>query len=188
MIMTRQTVDLSKLQTIVLDEADEMLNMGFLEDITWIIERCPENCQRACFRRPWPTYRKTHTSLLNSPEVIRIKPAKTTQALITQTYLQTEQHHKRIVLEKLLTEDTEAVWFSRTKTSASEIASHLQTQGYRASALHDDMTQPLRERVIQQVMKKAVNILVATDVAARGLDIQHISHVINFDLPTELEA
>ena len=189
--LRRETLSLSNLHTVVLDEADEMLRMGFIDDVDWILGQTPEQKQIALFSAtmPEPIRRVAHRHL-RDPREVRIETRTATVATVRQRYCQVSVQHKLDALTRVLEiEDTDATLiFVRTKVAATEIAERLEARGYPSAALHGDMTQALREKMIEMLRNGGLDILVATDVAARGLDVQRISHVINYDIPYDPEA
>jgi len=188
----RKSLVLDGLKTLVLDEADEMLRMGFIDDVEWILEHTPETRQTALFSAtmPEPIKRVAHKHL-RDPLEVKIKSTTSTVEAIRQRYWQVSGLHKLDALTRILEVENEfeaAIIFVRTKTASVELAEKLEARGYGAAALHGDMTQPLRERVIEQLKDGALDIVVATDVAARGIDVARISHVINYDIPYDTES
>lgn len=189
--LRRKSLKLQDLTGIVLDEADEMLNMGFIEDIDWILGHAPEQRQTALFSATMPApIRKVACAHLKDPKQVTIKSERSTVDAIEQRYCVVKGFNKTDVLHRLLEfeEIDAAIVFSRTKSETVALTERLQSLGYKASAINGDMTQALRERSIDQLKKGIINIIVATDVAARGLDVPRISHVINYDLPFDAEA
>ncbi|MGB2683283.1 MAG: DEAD/DEAH box helicase [Candidatus Competibacter sp.] len=189
--LRRETLSLAGLRTVVLDEADEMLRMGFIEDVDWILEQTPPERQIALFSAtmPEPIRRVAHRHL-RDPREVKIKAGTATVATVRQRYCQVGPQHKLDALTRVLeVEDADAILiFVRTKIAATELAERLEARGYPRAALHGDMTQALREKTIEQLRGGGLDILVATDVAARGLDVQRITHVINYDIPYDSEA
>ncbi len=189
--LRRETLALDGLRSVVLDEADEMLRMGFIEDVDWILERTPPERQIALFSAtmPEPIRRVAHRHL-RDPQEVKIQTRTATVAAVRQRYCQVGVQHKLDALTRVLeVEDTDAVLiFVRTKIAATELAERLEARGYPSAALHGDMTQALREKTIEQLRGGGLDIVVATDVAARGLDVLRISHVINYDIPSDTEA
>ncbi len=189
--LRRETLVLDGLRSVVLDEADEMLRMGFIDDVDWILERTPPERQVALFSAtmPEPIRRVAHRHL-REPHEVKIQTRTATVATVQQRYWQVSGLHKLDALNRILeVEDLDAALvFVRTKTATTELAERLEARGYSCAALHGDMTQALRERTIEQLKNNAIDIVVATDVAARGLDVQRISHVINYDIPYDAEA
>ena len=189
--LRRETLSLAALHTVVLDEADEMLRMGFIDDVDWILEQTPAEKQVALFSAtmPEPIRRVAHRHL-RDPREVRIETRTATVATVRQRYCQVGVQHKLDALTRVLeVEDADATLiFVRTKVAATELAERLEARGYPSAALHGDMTQALREKTIDQLRNGGLDILVATDVAARGLDVQRISHVINYDIPYDPEA
>ncbi len=189
--LRRETLALEGLRSVVLDEADEMLRMGFLEDVDWILERTPPERQIALFSATMPEpIRRVARRHLREPQEVKIQTRTATVATVQQRYCQVGVQHKLDALTRVLeVEDTDAVLiFVRTKIAATELAERLEARGYPSAALHGDMTQALREKTIEQLRNGGLDIVVATDVAARGLDVQRISHVVNYDIPSDTEA
>ncbi len=189
--LRRETLNLGGLRSVVLDEADEMLRMGFIEDVDWILEQTPAEKQVALFSAtmPEPIRRVAHRHL-RDPHEVKIQARTATVATIRQRYCQVSVQHKLDALTRVLeVEDTDAALiFVRTKIAATELTERLEARGYPSAALHGDMTQALREKTIEQLRNGGIDIMVATDVAARGLDVLRISHVINYDIPYDTEA
>ena len=182
---------LERLQALVLDEADEMLSMGFIEDIEWILEHTPKERQTALFSATMPKpIRKLAERHMRDPVEITIKVKAENSPNIRQRFIKVRQHEKREMIMKLLEiEKFEAMLvFARTKNATMEIAERLQGKGYPAEPLNGDMPQSLREKTIDRLKRGKINVLVATDVAARGLDVERISHVLNYDAPFDLES
>jgi ATP-dependent RNA helicase DeaD len=189
--MRRGNIKLDNLKTLVLDEADEMLRMGFIDDVEWVLEQSPKDRQIALFSATMPTaIRRITKRYLNNPAEVTIQLKTTTAASIHQRYWPVSGTHKLDALTRILeAETTDAMLvFVRTKTATLEIAEKLEARGYRAVALNGDIAQKNRERIITQLKAGKLDILVATDVAARGLDVERISHVINYDIPHDTEA
>ncbi len=189
--MRRGNIKLDNLKTLVLDEADEMLRMGFIDDVEWVLEQSPRDRQIALFSATMPTaIRRITKRYLRNPAEVTIELKTTTAATIRQRYWPVSGTHKLDALTRILeAETTDAMLvFVRTKTATLEIAEKLEARGYRAVALNGDIAQKNRERIITQLKAGKLDILVATDVAARGLDVERISHVINYDIPHDTEA
>ena len=188
----RKSLNLDSLTTLVLDEADEMLRMGFIDDVEWILQHTPAERQTALFSATMPdAIRRVAHRYLRDPREVKIKASTTTVAAIRQRYCQISVAHKLDALTRILEVEEDfdaAIIFVRTKTATAELADKLEARGYSAAALNGDMTQQLRERVIEQLKGGQLDIVVATDVAARGLDVSRISHVINYDIPYDTEA
>jgi len=176
----------------VLDEADEMLRMGFIDDVEWILERTPEQHQTALFSATMPEQiRRVAQKYLVEPREIKIKSATATVAAIRQVYWQVSGMHKLDALTRILEVEDDfdaAIIFVRTKTATVELADKLNARGYAAAALNGDLNQQMRERVIEQLKSGALDIVIATDVAARGIDVPRVSHVVNYDIPYDTEA
>ena len=189
--MRRGTLKLSTLKAMVLDEADEMLKMGFIDDIEWILEHTPSERQLALFSATMPEQiRRVANKYLNTPTHISIAASHTTVESIEQKFVQVSQHNKLEALVRVLeVENTEGIIiFVRTRNSCVELAEKLEARGYASSPLHGDMNQQARERAVDQLKRGKLDILIATDVAARGLDVERIGHVVNYDIPYDSEA
>jgi ATP-dependent RNA helicase DeaD len=189
--MRRGTLVLDNLSTLVLDEADEMLRMGFIDDVEWILEHTPDARQIALFSATIPSeIRHVAKRYLKNPVEIKIASKTTTATNINQYYWPVTGLHKLDALTRILeVENFDAVLiFVRTKVATEELADKLLARGYACEALNGDISQKLRERTIEKLKAKQIDIVVATDVAARGLDVSRISHVINFDIPYDIEA
>ncbi|MCF6251677.1 MAG: DEAD/DEAH box helicase [Methylococcaceae bacterium] len=189
--MRKGTLKLGQLNTLVLDEADEMLRMGFIDDVEWILEQIPEKRQIALFSATMPTViRKIAQKYLHSPEQITIKVKTATAENIRQRYWFVSGVHKLDALTRILEaeEYDGMIIFVRTKTATIELAEKLEARGHSASAINGDMSQQLRERAINNLKHGKLDILIATDVAARGLDVDRITHVVNYDIPYDTES
>jgi len=189
--MRRGTLKLEKLNTLVLDEADEMLRMGFIDDVEWILEKTPPNRQIALFSATMPQQiRSIAKRYLKDPEQIIIKVKTTTADTIRQRFWPVSGMHKLEALTRILeVESFEAMLiFVRTKTATVELSAKLEARGYASNALNGDIKQNQRERTIDYLKSGKLDILVATDVAARGLDVDRISHVVNYDMPHDTEG
>ncbi|HEX6927927.1 MAG TPA: DEAD/DEAH box helicase, partial [Gammaproteobacteria bacterium] len=189
--MRRGSLDLAALKALVLDEADEMLRMGFIDDVTWILEQTPEKRQVALFSATMPAViQRIAEKHLRDPEHISIELKTTTAETIRQRYWYVSGLHKLDALTRILeVEDFDGVIvFVRTKIATTELAEKLQARGYAAAALNGDVQQKLREQTVHNFKAGKLDILVATDVAARGLDVERVSHVINYDIPYDTEA
>lgn len=189
--MRKGTLNLDGLKCLVLDEADEMLRMGFIDDVEWILDQTPETRQVALFSAtmPQPILRIAR-KYLKAPAEITIQSKTTTVETIRQRYWMVGGHHKLDALTRILEVEPfdGIIIFVRTKTETVNLAEKLQARGYSAAALNGDMVQSARERVVDQLKEGTLNIVIATDVAARGLDVERISHVINYDIPTDTES
>ena len=189
--MRRGTLKLGGLQALVLDEADEMLRMGFIDDVEWVLEQIPDHRQMALFSATMPeqiqSIARRH---LHDPQQIAIKTQTATAETIRQRYWLVSGLHKLDALTRLLeVESFDAIlMFVRTKIATAELAQRLEARGYAAAALNGDMPQKQREQMIERLKRGSLDILVATDVAARGLDVDRISHVVNYDIPYDTEA
>jgi len=189
--LRRGSLRLDAVRVVVLDEADEMLRMGFIEDVEWILSQAAAERQTALFSATLPReVRRIAERHLKNPVSIEIEHRTLTVPATEQRYLNVSPQQKLEALARLLeTEPTEAVLiFTRTKTGAAELSERLQGRGYAAEAMHGDMNQAQRESVIRRLRTGQVEIVVATDVAARGLDVERISHVVNYDVPNDVEA
>ncbi|SFM67354.1 ATP-dependent RNA helicase CsdA [Ectothiorhodospira mobilis] len=189
--MRRGTLRLDALKALVLDEADEMLRMGFIDDVQWILEQTPDTCQRALFSATMPdAIRRVAHKHLNAPQEVRIAAATTTAATIRQRYWRVGGLHKLDALTRLLEhEEFDAMLvFVRTKNETVELAEKLAARGHACEALNGDIPQHLRERTVDRLRQGQIDILVATDVVARGLDVERISHVLNYDIPHDTES
>jgi ATP-dependent RNA helicase DeaD len=189
--LDRKTLDLSELRFMVLDEADEMLRMGFIDDVEKVLQATPPERQVALFSATMPPpIRKIAQRHLKDPVEVTIKAATTTAANIRQRYWWVSGMHKLDAMTRILeAEPFDAmIIFARTKQATEELAEKLQARGLAAAAINGDIAQPQRERVIQQLKEGKLDILVATDVAARGLDVDRISHVLNYDIPYDTES
>ncbi|MBS1160001.1 MAG: ATP-dependent helicase CsdA [Proteobacteria bacterium] len=190
--LERKTLNLDNLKTLVLDEADEMLRMGFIDDVEWILERTPATHQTALFSATMPEQiRRVAQKYLVEPREIKIKSATSTVEAIRQVYWQVSGMHKLDALTRILEVEKDfdaAIIFVRTKNATVELADKLAARGYAAAALNGDLNQQMRERVIDQLKSGALDIVIATDVAARGIDVPRVSHVVNYDIPYDTEA
>lgn len=187
----RGTLNLNSLKCMVLDEADEMLRMGFKEDVEWVLERTPQQRQIALFSATMPAdIRAISRRFLNNPQEISIKQRTSTVETTRQRYWPVSGMHKLDALSRILeAEPFDAILiFVKTKIDTLEVAEQLQGRGFAAAALNGDIPQAQRERIIAQLKNGKLNIIVATDVAARGLDVDRISHVINYDAPHDPES
>ncbi|MFA5939455.1 MAG: DEAD/DEAH box helicase [Sinimarinibacterium sp.] len=187
----RGTLQLGGLRNLVLDEADEMLRMGFVEDIEWILGQLPADRQIALFSATMPTQiRRIAQTHLRDPVEITIKSKTTTAANVRQRYWLVSGMQKLDALTRILeAEPFEAMLvFARTKAATEELTSKLQARGFDAAALNGDVQQAQRERIVSKLRDGSLEIVVATDVAARGLDVERISHVVNYDVPTDTES
>lgn len=189
--LERGSLDLSELKYLVLDEADEMLNMGFQEDVERILADTPEHKQTALFSATMPaSIRRLSKQYLEDPREVTIKSQQRTADNIHQQYLLVNHHYKLDALTRILevTEFDAMIMFARTKQNTEELAEKLRARGFSAAAINGDMAQNQRERTVDQLRDGRLDILVATDVAARGLDVERISHVVNYDIPHDTES
>jgi ATP-dependent RNA helicase DeaD len=189
--MRKGTLNLDNLQVLVLDEADEMLRMGFIDDVEWVLEQTPEDIQIALFSATMPSeIRKIAQEYLHDPEQITIKVTTASAENIRQRFWTVSGVHKLDALTRILEVETfdGMIIFVRTKTATVELAEKLEARGFSAAAINGDMSQALRERSIANLKSGKLDILIATDVAARGLDVDRITHVVNYDIPYDTES
>jgi ATP-dependent RNA helicase DeaD len=189
--MKRGTLDLGSVTCLVLDEADEMLQMGFVDDIEWILEQTPPTRQVALFSATLPApIRRIAQKHLREPVEVTIASRTTTAANIRQRYWIVSGVHKLDALTRILEAEPfdGMLIFTRTKQSTVELAERLEARGFAVAALNGDMQQKDRERTVTRLKGGQLDILVATDVAARGLDVERISHVVNYDVPYDTES
>jgi len=189
--MRKGTLTLDNLSVLVLDEADEMLRMGFIDDVEWILEQTPENRQTALFSATMPpAIRKIAQEYLDAPEQITIKVTTASAENIRQRFCLVSGVHKLDALTRILEAETfdGMIIFVRTKTATVELAEKLEARGFSAAAINGDMSQTLRERSIAHLKNGKLDILIATDVAARGLDVDRVTHVVNYDIPYDTES
>ena len=189
--LRRRSLDLSQIKGLILDEADEMLRMGFIDDVETILAQTPPECQRALFSATMPpTIRRVAEKYLGDAERVNIEAKTKTVERIEQQYVTVKSHQKMDALTRVMeVEDFDGmIIFVRTKSSTVDIAERLEARGFSSAALNGDLSQALRERTINRLKKGQVDVVVATDVAARGLDVERISHVINFDIPYDNES
>ncbi|MBK0034186.1 DEAD/DEAH family ATP-dependent RNA helicase [Erwinia sp. S43] len=188
--LKRGTLDLSNLRGLVLDEADEMLRMGFIEDVETIMAQIPDGHQTALFSATMPeAIRRITKRFMKDPQEVRIQSSLTTRPDISQSYW-TAYGRKTDALTRFLeAEDFDAaIIFVRTKNATLEVAEALERSGYNSAALNGDMNQALREQTLERLKDGRLDILIATDVAARGLDVERISLVVNYDIPMDAES
>ncbi len=187
----RKTLKLDQLQALVLDEADEMLRMGFIDDVEWILERTPQQRQIALFSATMPpVIKKVARKYLRNPEHIQIESHSKTAATIEQQFVTVKGHQKLDAMTRLLevSDFDAALVFVRTKTATLQLMEKLEARGYACEALNGDIPQKSRERTIERLKKGKIDIVIATDVAARGLDVDRIELVINYDIPHDAES
>lgn len=188
--LRRKTVTFADLFCTVIDEADEMLHMGFIDDVEWILDRTPKESQTALFSATMPgPIRKIAQKYLTDPEEIIVKPDTSDIGSINQQYWMVQGAKKTHALARILEAASfdGVIVFTKTKTATLEVAKTLEAKGFKAEALNGDLAQSARERTINRLKKGFIDILVATDVAARGLDVDRISHVINYDMPPKVD-
>lgn len=189
--INRHTLKLETVETLVLDEADEMLNMGFLEDIESIISKVPSTRQTLLFSATMPPAIKSiGVKFMQNPEHVKIKAKEMTADLIDQYYVRSKDFEKFDIMTRLLDVQTPelTIIFGRTKRRVDELARGLETRGYKAEGIHGDLSQQKRMSVLRSFKNGNLDILVATDVAARGLDISGVTHVYNYDIPQDPES
>lgn len=189
--LRRGTLKLTDIQMLVLDEADEMLKMGFIDDVEWILQQIPNQHQTALFSATLPTsIQKVANKYLRDPVKIQIKSKSQTVDATKQFYTIVSKQHKVEALTRFLEIENvdAAIIFTRTKTASAELAHKLEARGYSAAAINGDMSQELREKTIKRIKNGTLDIVVATDVAARGIDVERVSHVINYDIPYDPES
>jgi len=191
--LRRGTLDAGALRSVVLDEADEMLRMGFIEDVEWILEQTPAQRQLALFSATMPReVRRIAQNHLREPVNVEVRHKTLTVPSIEQFYIQVPPTQKLDALTHLLEVDAASeevvLVFARTKLGAADLAEKLQARGYAAEAMHGDMNQQQREAVVRRMRSGQVELVVATDVAARGLDVEQVGRVINFDIPNDPES
>ncbi len=190
-LLEQKALDLRQVSTVVLDEADEMLSMGFIEDIEAILKETPSSRQTALFSATMPgPIRRLADQYMREPESITVGPKQATVETIEQRFYVINETDKLAALTRLFEVEpiSSVLIFARTRQGTGELANELTVRGFSAEALHGDMSQDARIQVLNRFRKNQINVLVATDVAARGLDIEDISHVINFDLPLDPEV
>ena len=189
-LMDRKVLDLSSVRTLILDEADEMLAMGFIEDVETILKELAEERQIALFSATLPqAIQKLASRYLQAPARISVSPERMTVAETEQRYCRIHEENKLSALTRILeTEDVaSALIFARTKARAQELADELIRMGFASDSLHGDLSQDRREQVLNKFRQGQISLMVATDVAARGLDIAGVSHVFNYDVPADAE-
>ena len=189
--LRRRSLDLSEIKGLVLDEADEMLRMGFIDDVETILSKTPPECQRALFSATMPpAIKRVADKYLGDAELVSIENKTAKVERIAQAHLMVKGHQKMDALTRILEVEQfdGMIIFVRTRSSTLEIAEKLEARGFSSAALNGDLTQAVRERTITRLKKGQLDIVVATDVAARGLDVERISHVINYDVPHDNES
>ncbi|QKK01654.1 MAG: DEAD/DEAH box helicase [Pseudomonadota bacterium] len=185
------TLRIDRLQTLVLDEADEMLRMGFIDDVRDVMERIPASCQKALFSATMPDpIRRIAERHMSQAEHITIRSKTTTATNIRQRYWMVSGVHKLDALTRILeVEEFDAMLvFARTRIATEQLAQRLEARGFSSAALNGDVPQKNREQIVDRLKNGEIDILAATDVAARGLDVERISHVVNYDIPHDTEA
>jgi len=189
--LMRKTIDLSKLNTIVLDEADEMLFMGFKNDIESIMTFMPKKRQMLCFSATMDSaVKKLAYRYMNDPCIVSIQKKEITLENIVQEVVETTDRHKQDSLCSILNEDNPfmSIIFCRTKVRADKLEEDLYKRGFNCAKLHSDITQSKRERIMKSFRNAEIQYLIATDVAARGLDVSGVSHIYNYDIPESVES
>ncbi len=190
-LIERKAINLEQIKYVVLDEADEMLNMGFQEDIEFILQNTPKRDSTWLFSATMPSeIRNVSKRYMKSPEEITVGKKNTANINVDHQYLVTTAHHRYETLKRLIDfhPGIYGLIFTRTKADAQEVAEKLTREGYDIDALHGDLTQQQRNKVMDEFREKTLQLLIATDVAARGIDVQGITHVINFELPDDVEV
>jgi ATP-dependent RNA helicase DeaD len=190
-LITRDRLHLDECHTFILDEADEMLKMGFVDDVTWIMEKSPDTAQRVLFSATMPPMVKTIVDrYLRNPARVDVAGTNSTVAQVEQQFWVVKGVEKDEAMSRLLeTEETDAsIVFVRTRQDTERLADWLSARGFKAAALHGDIPQSLRERTVDHIKQGVIDILVATDVVARGLDVPRITHVFNYDIPFDVES
>ena len=189
--INRHTVKLDHIKTLVLDEADEMLNMGFLEDIESIIKETPDDRQTLLFSATMPPeIKRIGVQFMSDPETVRIKAKELTTDLVDQYYIRARDYEKFDIMTRLIdVQDPDlTIVFGRTKRRVDELSKGLIARGYNAAGIHGDLTQDKRSKIMWKFKNNELDILVATDVAARGLDISGVTHVYNYDIPSDPDS
>ncbi len=189
--INRKTIKLDKVETVILDEADEMLDMGFLDDINTILSKLPEERQTMLFSATMPpNIQKLANTFLRNPEHVSVVPKQVSAPSVDQYYMEVHERQKFEILSRLIDMEAPdlAIIFGRTKRRVDELSEALKKRGYSAEGLHGDLSQNQRDIVMRKFRDGSIDVLVATDVAARGLDVSGVSHVINFDLPQDPES
>ncbi|WJH34535.1 DEAD/DEAH box helicase [Paenibacillus aurantius] len=189
--INRKTIKLDDVQTVILDEADEMLDMGFMEDIQSILKLVPEDRHTMLFSATMPAnIQRLAQQFLRNPEHVSVIPKQVSAPLIQQAYIEMHEKQKFEGLCRLLDMEAPelAIIFGRTKRRVDELSEALQKRGYPAEGLHGDLSQNQRDNVMRKFRDGSIDVLVATDVAARGLDVSGVTHVVNFDLPQDPES
>ncbi len=190
-LIERKAINLEQIKYVVLDEADEMLNMGFKEDIEFILQNTPKRESTWLFSATMPPeIRRVSKRYMNKPVEITVGELNTANKSIDHQYFVTQAQHRYETLKRLIdfNPGIYGIIFTRTKADAQHIAEKLTREGYDIDALHGDLTQPQRDKVMSQFRDKSLQLLIATDVAARGIDVQGITHIINYELPDDLEV
>ncbi|GKU84651.1 DEAD/DEAH box helicase [Niallia sp. NCCP-28] len=189
--INRKTLKLDHVNTVILDEADEMLNMGFIDDIESILSKIPEERQTLLFSATMPApIRRMAERFMKEPQIVKVKAKEMTVPLIEQYYIETQEKTKFDILTRLLDIQSPelAIIFGRTKRRVDELSEALNLRGYTAEGIHGDLSQAKRMSVLRKFKEGSIEVLVATDVAARGLDISGVTHVYNFDIPQDPES
>lgn len=189
--INRKTIRLDHVQTVILDEADEMLDMGFLDDINLILSKLPEERQTLLFSATMPpNIKKLADTFLKNPEHVSVVPKQVSAPSVEQYYMEVHEQQKFEILSRLIDMEAPdlAIIFGRTKRRVDELSEALKKRGYSAEGLHGDLSQNQRDMVMRKFRDGSIDVLVATDVAARGLDVSGVTHVFNFDLPQDPES
>jgi ATP-dependent RNA helicase RhlE len=190
-LMQQRLISLADIRYFILDEADRMLDMGFINDVKKIVAKLPQKRQTLFFSATMPPeIQRLSSSILDNPEKVEVTPVSSTCELVQQNLYYVEKHNKRALLNHILSDATieTALVFARTKHGADKIAQHLNRSGIRAEAIHGNKSQGARQVALQNFKSRKTRVLVATDIAARGIDIDDMGLVINFELPNEPET
>ena len=190
-LMNQRIISLSDIEFFVLDEADRMLDMGFIHDVKKVVAKLPEKRQTLFFSATMPLeIAELAKKILNNPKYVEVTPVSSTAELVKQELYFVNKNDKRDFLSDLLSEQpiASAIVFTRTKHGADRVAKHLQKNGIKADAIHGDKSQNQRQNALNSFKSGQSRVLVATDIAARGIDIDNLSHVINFDIPNVAET
>lgn len=190
-LIERKSIDLSRIKYVVLDEADEMLNMGFQDDIEFILQNTPQKESTWLFSATMPPeIRRVSRKYMHEPVEVTVGKVNTANKNIDHQYYVTHAHHRFETLKRLIdfNPGIYGIIFTRTKSDAQEISEKLTREGYDVDALHGDLSQAQRDKVMQAFREKTLQLLIATDVAARGIDVKEITHVINYELPDDVEV
>src|SRR5207253_4339592 len=190
-LIERKAINLQEIRYVVLDEADEMLNMGFQDDIEFILQNTPQREATWLFSATMPPeIKRVSKKYMQQPYEITVGKVNTANVNVDHQYYVTTAHHRYEALKRLIdfNPGIYGIVFTRTKAEAQEISEKLTREGYDIDALHGDLSQQQRNKVMDEFREKTLQLLIATDVAARGIDVQGITHVINYELPDDVEV